>query len=230
MSYKVLIIDDEEDIRNLIRIYLENEGYETTLASSGEDGMKIIENDFYDLILLDIMMEGINGIETCIEIRKKTNTPIIFLTAKGSELDKLQGLSVGADDYISKPFSSLELLARVKAQIRRYRMYNNFENTNSDIIQISNLTIDKLTHTVKILDEDVKLTPTEYSLLLCLAENKGKVFSIENIYENVWKDKSPVSDTSIVVHITNLRQKIEEDPKNPKYIKTVWGVGYKIWY
>ncbi|MEF9934714.1 MAG: response regulator transcription factor [Clostridium sp.] len=228
MAYKVLIIDDEEDIRNLIRIYLENEGYETTLASSGEDGMKIIENDFYDLILLDIMMEGINGIETCIEIRKKTNTPIIFLTAKGSELDKLQGLSVGADDYISKPFSSLELLARVKAQIRRYRMYNNFENTNSDIIQISNLTIDKLTHTVKILDEDVKLTPTEYSLLLCLAENKGKVFSIENIYENVWKDKSPVSDTSIVVHITNLRQKIEEDPKNPKYIKTVWGVGYKI--
>lgn len=230
MSYKVLIIDDEEDIRNLIRIYLENEGYETTLASSGEDGMKIIENDFYDLILLDIMMEGINGIETCIEIRKKTNTPIIFLTAKGSELDKLQGLSVGADDYISKPFSSLELLARVKAQIRRYRMYNNFENTNSDIIQISNLTIDKLTHTVKILDEDVKLTPTEYSILLCLAENKGKVFSIENIYENVWKDKSPVSDTSIVVHITNLRQKIEDDPKNPKYIKTVWGVGYKIWY
>ncbi|MEG0127701.1 response regulator transcription factor [Clostridium sp.] len=228
MAYKVLIIDDEEDIRNLIRIYLENEGYETTLASSGEDGMKIIENDFYDLILLDIMMEGINGIETCIEIRKKTNTPIIFLTAKGSELDKLQGLSVGADDYISKPFSSLELLARVKAQIRRYRMYNNFENTNSDIIQISNLTIDKLTHTVKILDEDVKLTPTEYSILLCLAENKGKVFSIENIYENVWKDKSPVSDTSIVVHITNLRQKIEEDPKNPKYIKTVWGVGYKI--
>ncbi|MEG0004296.1 MAG: response regulator transcription factor [Clostridium sp.] len=228
MAYKVLIIDDEEDIRNLIRIYLENEGYETTLASSGEDGINNIENGFYDLILLDIMMEGINGIETCIEIRKKTNTPIIFLTAKGSELDKLQGLSVGADDYISKPFSSLELLARVKAQIRRYRMYNNFENTNSDIIQISNLTIDKLTHTVKILDEDVKLTPTEYSLLLCLAENKGKVFSIENIYENVWKDKSPVSDTSIVVHITNLRQKIEEDPKNPKYIKTVWGVGYKI--
>ncbi|MEF9952133.1 MAG: response regulator transcription factor [Clostridium sp.] len=228
MLYRILIVDDEESIRNLLNLYLTNEGYSCTLASSGEEALKYIENVFYDLVILDVMMEGISGIETCIEIRKKTNTPIIFLTAKDSEIDKLQGLTAGGDDYIAKPFSSLELIARVKAQIRRYRLYNESETRDNNIITIDELTINKLTHSVVVRGDEIKLTPKEYGILLCLAENQSKVFSIENIYESVWNEKGVVSDTSIVVHITNLRQKIEVDPKNPKYIKTIWGVGYKI--
>lgn len=228
MLYRILVVDDEESIRNLLNVYLTNEGYNCTLASSGEEALEYIEKGFYDLVILDIMMEGISGIETCIEIRKKTNTPIIFLTAKDSEIDKLQGLTAGGDDYISKPFSSLELIARVKAQIRRYRLYNESETRDNNIITIDELTINKLTHSVVVRGEEIKLTPKEYGILLCLAENQSKVFSIENIYESVWNENGVVSDTSIVVHITNLRQKIEVDPKNPKYIKTIWGVGYKI--
>lgn len=166
-----------------------------------------------------------DGIETLINLRKKYMMPVIFLTAKDQEIDLLKGLSLGADDYISKPFSSLELIARVKAQLRRYTVFNNLDKSN---ITIGELVLDFDMHRVTVEGKEIKLTPTEYKILELLCKNRNIVFSVEQIYENIWRDKYAVGDTSIMVHITKLRQKIEKDPKNPEYIKTVWGVGYKI--
>jgi two-component system, OmpR family, response regulator VanR len=227
MKEKILVVDDDITIRNLIGVYLKSEDYDVDEASNGEDALKLIEACNYDLVILDIMMPKLDGVSTCIKIREKLTMPIIFLSAKGEELDKIQGLTVGADDYISKPFGSMELLARVKAQLRRYKKFNNI-TTSKNIIEIEDLIINTDTHEVNVRGENVKLTPKEFDILEVLARNKGMVFSVEKIYETVWNEDFIVSDTSVVVHITNLRQKIEIDSKSPQYIKTVWGVGYKI--
>ncbi|WP_411681284.1 response regulator [Clostridium thailandense] len=227
MNTNILVVDDDKSIRNLIKVYLENEGYNIMEASNGAEALVMINENKFDLVILDIMMPILDGISACIKIRESYTMPIIFLSAKDEEIDKIKGLTVGADDYVAKPFGSMELIARVKAQLRRYKKFN-AEPQNSSILTIEDLTINFDTHEVTVRGNKVKLTPKEFDILECLAKNKGMVFSVEKLYEIIWKEKFAVSDTSIVVHITNLRQKIEEDPKNPKYVKTVWGVGYKI--
>lgn len=227
MKEKILVVDDDIAIKNLIEVYLKNDGYEVDNASNGEEALKLVEDYDYDLVILDIMMPKLDGVSTCIKIREKFIMPIIFLSAKDEEIDKIQGLTVGADDYISKPFGSMELLARVKAQLRRYKKFNSI-TTSKNIIEIEDLVINTDTHEVNVRGNNIKLTSKEFGILECLARNKGKVFSVEKLYETVWNENFAVSDTSVVVHITNLRQKIEIDSKSPQYIKTVWGVGYKI--
>ena len=228
MSKKILIVDDDAEIRKVIGIYLENEGYEILKAENGEQAIKLIATNEVALVLLDIMMPGMNGTEVCMKIREDSIMPIIFLTAKSEDLDKIQGLTCGADDYITKPFSAMELIARVKSQIRRYTKYNTEAITPINIIEIGNLTINTDTRQVLVGDTDIRLTPKEFDILVLLASNKGMVFSIEKIYERVWGEEFFKSDSTIMVHITKIREKIEEDPKKPIYIKTVWGVGYKI--
>lgn len=227
MKEKILVVDDDKSIRNLIEVYLKNDDYEVFNACNGQEALASLESNDYDLIILDIMMPILDGVATCIKIREKYTMPIIFLSAKGEEIDKIQGLTVGADDYITKPFGSMEVLARVKAQLRRYKNFNNKSNSKN-IIEIEDLIINTDIHEVTVRGENIKLTPKEFDILECLARSKGIVFSIEKLYETVWKESFAVSDTSIAVHITNLRQKIEIDSKNPQYIKTVWGVGYKL--
>lgn len=227
MNYKILVVDDDPTIKNLVELYLKNDGYNVDTACDGKKALECVEKEEYDLVILDVMMPALDGIETCLKIRENHTMPIIFLSAKDEEIDKIKGLTVGADDYISKPFSSMELLARVKAQLRRYKKFNNAPK-NKNIIEIEDLTINTDTHEVTVRGQRVKLTPKEFDILECLATNKGIVFTVEKLYEQVWKEAFAVSDTSIVVHITNLRQKIEINPKEPQYIKTVWGVGYKI--
>ena len=227
MNTNILVVDDDKSIRNLIRVYLENEGFNIIEASNGAEALILIDQNEFDLVILDVMMPVLDGINTCLKIRGNYTMPIIFLSAKDEEIHKIEGLTVGADDYIAKPFGAMELLARVKAQLRRYKKFN-VEPQNSNIIKIDDLTVNFDTHEVIVRDEAVKLTPKEFDILGCLVKNKGVVFSVQKLYESIWNEQFVVSDTSIVVHITNLRQKIELDPKNPKYVKTVWGVGYKI--
>ena len=225
MSKNILVADDDKDIRELVAIYLKTEGFNVKLAENGEEALALIEKNKFDLVILDVMMPKIDGLETLIKIRKNHIMPIIFLTAKNEEIDMIKGLTLGADDYIGKPFSSMELLARVKSQLRRYTIFNNSENL---VITIDDLVIDTNMHMVTIEGKEVSLTPTEYKILELMCKNKNRVFTVEQIYENIWRDNYAIGDTSIMVHITKIRQKIEKDPKNPEYIKTVWGVGYKV--
>lgn len=227
MNEKVLIVDDDNEIRNVVSIYLKNEGYEVLQAENGYKALEIIKAEPIDLVLLDIMMPKINGIEVCNEIRKNYVMPIIFLSAKDAEIDKILGLSSGAEDYITKPFSTVELIARVKSQLRRYKRYNQTDK-NEKIIEIGNLKINSDTRQVFVGNREVLLTSKEFDILELLVRNKGIIMSIPRIYETVWKEGFFKSDNTVMVHITNIRQKIEEDPKNPIYIKTVWGVGYKM--
>ncbi len=226
MKQRILVADDEPDIRNLIAIYLQAEGFLVDQVSNGKEALEALKKNQYELVLLDIMMPVMDGIETLLRIRQEYTMPVIFLTAKSTELDMIQGLTLGADDYITKPFGSMQLIARVKAQLRRYTVFNQASNHN--IIRIDGLEINTDMHLVTVDGEEKDLTPTEYKILELLARNRNIVFSAEKIYETIWRDKCTVSDTSIMVHITRLRQKIEKDSKNPYYIKTVWGVGYKI--
>jgi len=227
LNEKVLIVDDDNEIRNVVSIYLKNEGYEVLQAENGYKALEIIKAESIDLVLLDIMMPKINGIEVCNEIRKNYVMPIILLSAKDAEIDKILGLSSGAEDYITKPFSTVELIARVKSQLRRYKRYNQTDK-NEKIIEIGNLKINSDTRQVFVGNREVSLTSKEFDILELLVRNKGIIMSIPRIYETVWKEEFFKSDNTVMVHITNIRQKIEEDPKNPIYIKTVWGVGYKI--
>ncbi|SHJ85524.1 DNA-binding response regulator, OmpR family, contains REC and winged-helix (wHTH) domain [Clostridium cavendishii DSM 21758] len=229
----ILIVDDEKEIRDLLDIYLKNEGYETLKAADGEEALNILVNNQVSLIILDVMMPKLDGIAACMKIREENNTPIIMLSAKSEDMDKIMGLTTGADDYLTKPFNPLELIARVKSQIRRYtRLNNNFseqrEAYKANIVEVDDLIINFDTHEVKIGEKEIKLTPTEFDILGLLARNKGKIFSIENIYESVWKEEFMQSDNTVMVHIRKIREKIEENTRKPKYIKTVWGVGYKI--
>lgn len=226
MSENILIVDDDKEIRELVSLYLEAERFYSDKAADGEEALSMLEEKNYSLVILDVMMPKKDGIETLIEIRKKYKMPVIFLTAKSEEIDMVKGLTLGADDYISKPFSSLELIARVKAQLRRYTVLNS--NSDEKIIRIGELVLNSEMHIVTIEGNEVKLTPTEYKILELMCKNRNKVFTVEELYELIWREKYSVSDTSIMVHITKLIRKIEKDPKKPEYIKTVWGVGYKI--
>lgn len=228
MSNKILIVDDDSEIRKITGIYLENEGYEVLKAENGEQALKLIDEYNIDLILLDIMMPIMDGIELCMKIREVNMMPIIFLSAKSEELDKIHGLASGADDYITKPFNAMELIARVKSQLRRYTRYSTPQNIAKNIIEIGNLIINTDTRQVYSGGNEVRLTPKEFDILELLASNKGIVFSIKKIYERVWGEIFYKSDNAVMVHITKIREKIEEDPRKPIYIKTVWGVGYKI--
>lgn len=227
MNERILVVDDDSDIRNLVSIYLMSEKYLVDESENGRDALRMISEKSYDLVILDIMMPEKDGLETLVDMRKGGyKMPVILLTAKSEQIDTIQGLTLGADDYITKPFNSMELIARVKSQLRRYLEFN--DKASQKAITIDDLTVDTENHLVTVHGEEVRLTPTEYKILELLCRNKGMVFSTEKLYESIWRDKYSVADTSIMVHITKLRQKIEEDPKNPKYIKTVWGVGYKI--
>lgn len=229
MKETILVVDDEKEIRNLIGIYLENEGFEVIKASNGFEALIILENKEVHLIILDIMMPKMDGMEACMKIREKKNMPIIMLSAKTEDMDKILGLTTGADDYMTKPFNPLELIARVKSQMRRYIKLNNvLQSKNDGVIEIDDLIIDVKTHEVKIGDKEISLTRREFDILELLAKNRGIVFSTENIYESVWKEEFYESDNTIMVHIRKIREKIEENPRKPKYIKTVWGVGYKL--
>ncbi|MGH4124676.1 MAG: response regulator transcription factor [Clostridium sp.] len=226
----ILIVEDEKEIRNLLDIYIRNEGYKTILAENGIEAIEAVKNENVDLIILDIMMPGMDGIQTCMTIREERNMPIIMLSAKSEDIDKIMGLTTGADDYITKPFNPLELVARVKSQLRRYFRFNNFEKIvkNTSIIQVDDLVINIANHEIEVNGKYVKLTPTEFEILKLLAKNRGIIFSIEKIYELVWNESFMESENTVMVHIRKIRAKIEQNPRKPIYIKTVWGVGYKI--
>jgi len=224
----ILVVDDEKEIRDLIGIYLDNDGYKVIKASNGVEALNILEKEDVDLIILDIMMPNMDGMEACMKIRQDKNMPIIMLSAKSEDMDKIMGLTTGADDYVTKPFNPLELLARVKSQLRRYTKLNVKTEKNDSIIEIGDLTIDVNSHEVKVGDREVKLTPREFDILFLLARNRGMVFSIEKIYETIWKEEFFESDNTVMVHIRKIREKLEADSRKPQYIKTVWGVGYKI--
>jgi two-component system response regulator VanR len=228
MKEKILIIDDDEEIRNVISIYMKNEGYCPIQAKDALEGFKLLSGNKIDLIILDIMMPKMDGISACLKIREKNNTPIIIISAKDSDADIIYGLTSGADDYITKPFNPLELVARVKSQIRRFKSLNPKYTGKSDIIEIGGMLIDTLRHTVTIGDRDVKLTAKEFDILELLARNQNVVYSVERIYESVWKEPFYRSGNTVMVHIMNIREKIEPNPRKPIYIKTVWGIGYKI--
>ncbi|CAJ1001647.1 DNA-binding response regulator [Brevibacillus aydinogluensis] len=224
----MLVVDDDEEIRNLIAIYLQNEGYRVLKAADGMEALEVLKQNEVHLLVLDIMMPRLDGIQACLKIREEQHMPIIMLSAKSQDMDKIYGLSTGADDYMTKPFNPLELVARVKSQLRRYLRLNQGYTAREDEIEIGDLTINTATREVKVNGRDVKLTPTEFAILELLARNRGVVFSTEQIYERVWKEPFCQSDNTVMVHIRKIREKIEEDTRKPRYIKTVWGVGYKI--
>ena len=226
----ILVVDDEKEIAELVEIYLVSDGYKVFKAYNAEEGFKILEEQEIHLVLLDIMMPGMNGLEMCRKIRTKSNIPIIMLSAKSTDLDKIVGLTGGADDYVTKPFNPLELTARVKSQLRRYTQLNpNSTSTPvSNEITIRNLTINKDNHRVTIDGEDIKLTPIEFEILFLLASHPGKVFSTDEIFEKVWNEKVYEANNTVMVHIRRLRGKMREDTRENKIITTVWGVGYKI--
>ncbi|NOW05439.1 response regulator transcription factor [Clostridium beijerinckii] len=224
----ILVVDDEKDIRDVIEIYLINEGFEVITACDGLEALEKLKNEAIDLIILDIMMPKLDGIRTCLKIREEKKMPIIMLSAKSEDSDKILGLNIGADDYVVKPFNPLELVARVKSQIRRTTSFNEPREENDDEICIDGLVINTATREVFVDDKFVRLTPREFEILKVLATNIGRVLSTEQIYENVWDEPFFNSDNTVAVHIRNIREKIEINPKEPKYIKLVWGVGYKI--
>ncbi len=224
----ILILDDEKEIADLVEVYLKNENYNVYKFYDSEDAIKCINEKDLDMAILDIMISGRNGFQICKYIRDKgLKFPIIMLTAKIEDNDKIKGLTLGADDYITKPFNPLELVARVKSQFRRYTLYNEVEN-KKDVIEINGLTIEKQEHKCLLYDKEIDLTPLEFEILLYLADNRGKVISSEELFEKVWKEKYFDSNNTVMVHIRRIREKLGEDTKKPKFIKTVWGVGYKL--
>jgi two-component system response regulator VanR len=231
----ILIIDDEKEIRDLIGIYLHNEGYNVLKAADGIEGLKYLEENTVHLVVLDIMMPRMDGIQACMKIRESRNVPIIMLSAKSQDMDKIMGLTTGADDYVTKPFQPLELVARIKSQLRRYLRLNQIDGNEQqntaarmDVITIDELHINISTHEVSVEGREVKLTPREFAILELLARNPGVVFSTEKIYEQVWNEPFYESENTVMVHIRNLREKLEDSSRKPRYIRTVWGVGYKI--
>ncbi len=227
--YNILVCDDDKEIVKAIEIYLNKEGYNVIKAFDGEEALKVLKNNAIHLIILDIMMPKKDGIETLNEIRKDKSIPVIILSAKSEDEDKIKGLNLGADDYVTKPFNPLELIARVNSGIRRYTKLGNYEaEENKNIFKSGELVIDDNLKIVKVDEQEIKLTPTEYNILKFLTKNKGKVYSIEQIYENVWEDEAYAAENIIAVHIRHIREKIEINPKEPKYLKVIWGIGYKI--
>ena len=229
--YNILVCDDDKEIVKAIEIYLSKEGYNILKAYDGEEALDILKkNDDIQLIILDIMMPKLDGIDTANIIRKDKSIPIIMLSAKSEDYDKISGLNNGADDYVTKPFNPLELIARVNSQIRRYTSLGSMVKKEDDknIYKSGDLIINDATKMVEVDGKEVKLTPTEYNILLFLTKNKGIVYSIEQIYENVWEEESYGAENIIAVHIRHIREKIEINPREPKYLKVIWGIGYKI--
>ncbi|AGK97143.1 response regulator transcription factor [Clostridium pasteurianum] len=224
----VLVVDDEKDIREVIEIYLMNEGINVITASDGIEAIEKLKTNRVDLIVLDIMMPKLDGIRTCLKIREEKKLPIIMLSAKIEDSDKILGLNVGADDYVAKPFNPLELAARVKSQLRRYLNFNEEKKNSEDEIIIDGLTLNRASREVFVDGSFVRLTPLEFSILEVLALNRNRVLSTEQIYKQVWNEAFNNADNTVAVHIRNIREKIEINPREPKYIKVVWGVGYKI--
>ena len=227
--YNVLVCDDDKEIVEAIEIYLSQEGYKVLKAYDGEEALKILDKENVDLLIIDVMMPKLDGIRATLKIREKKNMPIIILSAKSEDADKILGLNVGADDYMTKPFNPLELTARVKSQLRRYtQLGSTVDKNNQAIYTVGGLTIDDDQKEVTVDGEPVKLTTIEYNILLLLVKNQGKVFSIDQIYESIWNEDAIGVDNTVAVHIRHIREKIEINPKEPRYLKVVWGVGYKI--
>lgn len=222
----ILLVDDEPEIIKLIEIYLNNEGYQLLTASNGLEALRQLNANQVDLIILDGMMPFMDGFETCMKIREENDTPIIMLSAKSQDIDKITGLSIGADDYVTKPFNPLELMARIKSQLRRHKRLGSARTDNE--IEIDDLVINFATHRVTVDRQEVKLTPREFGILKLLAVNRGIVLSMDKIYQEVWNEPFMVSKNTVMVHIRKLREKIEKDSQNPRYIKTVWGIGYRM--
>lgn len=228
-NLKILIVDDEKEIADLVELYLKNDGYKVYKFYNGNDALACINSEELDMAILDVMLPDIDGFEICQKIREKHFYPIIMLTAKVEDMDKITGLTIGADDYITKPFNPLELMARVKTQLRRYKRYNKKEEKSENEFEIRGLTINKDSHKATLYGEKLALTPIEFSILFYLAENMGKVVSSEELFAKVWKEKYfENNNNTVMAHIGRLREKLKEPHKNPKFIKTVWGVGYKI--
>lgn len=229
---KVLIVDDEKEIRDAIEIYLKGSDIGVLKAGDGLEALDILEKENIHLIILDIMMPKLDGIRTCLKIRENKNIPVIMLSAKSEDADKILGLNIGADDYITKPFNPLELVARVKSQLRRFLLLGDanvdLQVPNEDEIELRGLNINKASNVVKVDGEEIKLTPLEFKIVLLFAENAGRVLSIKQIYENAWNEPFYKSENTVTVHIRRIREKLEINPKEPKYIKVVWGIGYKI--
>lgn len=223
----VLVVDDEPEIREALTIYLKSENINVFTASNGEEAMDVLERETVHLIILDVMMPRMDGIKATFKIRETRNIPILMLSAKSEDTDKIMGLNIGADDYLTKPFNPMELIARVRSLLRRYTNLG-AQPASRDRIEIKGLVLDKGMKTVSVDDAEVRLTPKEYKILELLMENKGRVFSIEEIYEKVWNEPFYLTENTIAVHIRNIREKIEINPKEPKYLKVVWGIGYKI--
>lgn len=225
---RILVCDDDKEIVDAIEIYLEQEGFEVEKAYDGEEAIEVLKNQEIDLMIIDVMMPKLDGIRATLQIRKESSIPIIILSAKTEDADKILGLNVGADDYMTKPFNPLELVARVKSQLRRYTQLSNQSGQEENVYEAGGLVIQDDLKKVIVDGEEVKLTPIEYNILLLLVKNKGKVYSINQIYENIWNEEAIGADNTVAVHIRHIREKIEINPKEPRYLKVVWGVGYKI--
>nr|WP_296045877.1 response regulator transcription factor [uncultured Blautia sp.] len=225
---EILVCDDDKAIVEAIDIYLTQEGYHILKAYDGEEAIQILNNNPVDLLVIDIMMPKLDGIRATLKIREKNVLPIIILSAKSEDADKILGLNVGADDYVTKPFNPLELVARVKSQLRRYTQLGSVSYKQGNVYETGGLVIDDDRKEVSVDGELVKLTPIEYGILLFLVKNKGMVFSISQIYENIWNEEAIAADNTVAVHIRHIREKIEINPKEPRYLKVVWGLGYKV--
>ena len=226
---KILVCDDDKDIVEALDIYLTQEGYEVLKAYDGDEAIKVLKRNEVDLLIMDVMMPRLDGIRATLKIRENMSLPIIILSAKSEDADKILGLNIGADDYITKPFNPLELVARVKSQLRRYtQLGSTARSDNQSEFRTGGLVIRDDLKEVTVDGEKVKLTPIEYNILLLLVKNQGKVFSINQIYENIWNEEAIGADNTVAVHIRHIREKIEINPKEPRYLKVVWGVGYKV--
>ena len=226
---KILVCDDDKDIVEAIDIYLTQEGYEVLKAYDGDEAIKVLKRNEVDLLIMDVMMPRLDGIRATLKIRENMSLPIIILSAKSEDADKILGLNIGADDYMTKPFNPLELVARVKSQLRRYtQLGSTARSDNQSEFRTGGLVIRDDLKEVTVDGEKVKLTPIEYNILLLLVKNQGKVFSINQIYENIWNEEAIGADNTVAVHIRHIREKIEVDPSNPRYVTVVWGKGYKI--
>ena len=228
MDARILVVDDEPEIAELVEVYLKSEGFVVFKCYNGTDALELLGRESIDLAILDVMLPDISGFVLCGEIRRKYNFPVVMLTAKVEDVDKITGLTIGADDYMTKPFNPLELVARVKAQLRRYTRYNEAERSSGEVIDFNGLIIDRSTHQCWLYDKELALTPLEFDILWMLCENRGQVISAERLFETVWGEKYLDRNNTVMVHIRRLREKMGEPSRNPRFIKTVWGVGYKI--
>ncbi|MEQ2441891.1 VanR-ABDEGLN family response regulator transcription factor [Pseudoflavonifractor sp. CLA-AP-H29] len=228
MKANILVVDDEPEIADLVEVYLKSEGFTVFKCGTGTDALQCVNRERLDLAILDVMLPDISGFTLCGEIRREHHFPVLMLTARTEDMDKITGLTIGADDYMTKPFNPLELVARVKAQLRRYTHYNENDRTVGDVIDFNGLVINRATHECTLYDKPLNLTPLEFDILWMLCENRGQVISAEKLFETVWGEKYLDRNNTVMVHIRRLREKMGEPGRSPRFIKTVWGVGYKI--